>query len=108
MKTHSPKDFFIVLLSHCQETEKVFFNIFQQELNEELIEMFYQFFSRYITQSLEEKRARGDLLPGPVESLTAFYVGGLTSMTLRWIKNGCKLPKETLASCQYQLLKDIL
>lgn len=70
--------------------------------------MFYQFFSRYITQCLEEKLAKGALLPGPVETVTAFYVNGLVGMTLRWIKTGYKLPKETLASCQYQLMKDIL
>ncbi|MDO4338528.1 MAG: TetR/AcrR family transcriptional regulator C-terminal domain-containing protein [Eubacteriales bacterium] len=108
METHEPKDFFVVLLSNFQEKEKIFFNIFETELNAELLEMFYQFFSRYITLVLEEKLARGALLPGPVESVTAFYVSGLVGMTLRWIKSGYKLSKETLASCQYRLMKDIL
>lgn len=108
MATHAPKDFFIVLLSNCQEKEKIFYNIFETETNHELIEMFYQFFSRYITQCLEEKLAKGALLPGPVESVTAFYVSGLVGMTLRWIKSGYKLSKEVMASCQYRLMKDLL
>lgn len=108
MKTHAPKDFFIVLLRKCQEKEKFFYHIFETERNEELIEMFYQFFSRYIALALEEKLAKGALLPGPVESVTAFYVGGLVGMTLRWIKSNYQLPKETLASCQYRLMKEIL
>lgn len=108
MEKHAPKDFLIVLLNNCQEKEKIFYNIFETESNEELIEMFYQFFSRYITQCLEEKLAKGALLPGPVETVTAFYVSGLVGMTLRWIKTGYKLSKETMASCQYKLMKDIL
>lgn len=108
MDQYSPKDFLMVMLNSCQENEKIFYNIFKCELNEELLEIFYQFFSKYLTQFLEEKRARGALLPGPVESVAAFYVGGLTSMTLRWIKSDYKIPKETLASCQYKLLKDLL
>lgn len=106
MRTHSPKDFFIVLLDQCQEKERILYNIFEAERNDELVEMFYQFFSRYFTKYLEEKLAKGVLLPGPVDSLVAFYVGGLTSMTVRWIKSNYKLPKEALASCQYRLLKE--
>lgn len=108
METHAPKDFFIVLLNNCQEKEKIFYNIFETELNPELLEIFYRFFSRYITLALEQKLAKGALLPGPVESVTAFYVSGLVGMTLRWIKSNYQLSKETLASCQYRLLKDIL
>lgn len=108
METHAPKDFFIVLLGKCQEKEKAFYNLFETELNEELVEIFYEFFSRYITLGLEEKLSSGALLPGPVESVTAFYVSGLVGMTLRWIKSGYQLPKETIASCQYRIMKDIL
>ena len=108
METHAPKDFFIVLLSSCQEKEKVFYHIFEADLNKELMELFYQFFSRYITLVLDAKLAKGALLPGPVESVAAFYVSGLVGMTLRWIKSNYQLPKETLAACQYRLMKDIL
>lgn len=108
MEIHDTKDFFVVLLSSFQEKEKIFYNIFEAELNTELLEMFYHFFSRYITLILEEKLSKGDLLPGPIESVTAFYVSGLVGMTLRWIKSNYQLSKETLASCQYRLMKDIL
>lgn len=107
-KTHAPKDAFLVLLGKCQEKEKVFYNLFATELNEELLDMFYHFFGRYITMALEDKLSKGALLPGPVESITDFYVSGLVGMTFRWIKSGYKMPKETLASCQYRLMKDIL
>lgn len=93
-----------MLLNSCQENEKIFYNIFETEL----LEIFYQFFSRYISLALEEKLDKGALLPGPVESVTAFYVSGLFGMTLRWIKSNYQLPKEALASCQYRLMKDIL
>lgn len=92
METHEPKDFLMVMLSMCQEKERIFYNLFEAEMNEELIEMFYQFFSRYITECLEKKVAVGALLPGPVDSLTAFYVGGLINMVVRWIKSNCELP----------------
>lgn len=108
MNTNAPKDFFIIFLTICEKKEHAFSNLFEAGMNEELIELFYRHFSRYITQHLNEKNARGDLLPGPIESVSAFYVSGLVGMTLRWIKNNFNLPKETLASCQYQLIKDIL
>ena len=95
MKTHETKDFFIVFLTECEK-------------NEELMNLVYQYIRRNITKFLEEKTARGERLPGPVDSVTAFYVSGLVGMTFHWIKSGCKLPKETLASCQTRLMKDIL
>ncbi len=108
METHSPKDCFMVMLSSCQENEKILYNIFESGPNEEVPKMFYQFFSRYITQYLEEKISNGVLLPGPVETVTSFYVSGLVGMVLQWIKSGYKLSKETLASCQYRLMENIL
>lgn len=108
MENRSPKDFLMVMLTQCQKNEQIFYNIFRYELNEELLDIFYQFFSKYLIQLLEEKRAKGVLLPGPVDSVAAFYIGGLTSMTLLWIKSNYKMPKETLVSCQFRLLKDIL
>lgn len=108
MKTHKTKNFFIVFLTECEKKERVFYNLFETEINEELMNLVYQYISRNITKFLEEKTARGELLPGPVDSVTAFYVSGLVGMTFHWIKSGCKLPKETLASCQTRLMKDIL
>lgn len=108
MEERAPKDFFMVMLSKCQENEKIFYHTFEGELNTELLEMFYQFSSRYISLVLEEKLAQGALLPGPVESVTAFYVSGLVGMTLLWIKSNYQMPKETLAACQYRLIKDLL
>lgn len=108
MEDHAPKEFFMVMLDMCQEKENVFYHTFEGELNTELLEMFYQFSSRYVALVLEEKLAQGALLPGPVESVTAFYVSGLVGMTLRWIKSNYEMPKETLSACQYRLLKDIL
>lgn len=107
MKSHSKKEFINVILSSCREKEKIFFNVFENEINDELVDIFYDFFGRYITQCLEEKADRGALLPGPIDSLVSFYVGGLISMTVRWIKSNYEMPQEVLASCQYRLLKDI-
>ena len=107
MAGQSPKDFFIVFLNTCEEKEALFCNLFETD-NAELIELFYQFINRYITRCLNEKVSKGGLLPGPVESVSAFYVSGLLGMTLRWIKNNYNLPKEVLASCQFRLIKDIL
>ena len=94
------------LLSYC--LDQIFYNIFEADANEELVEMFYQFISRYVTQCLEEKMARGALLPGPIECVASFYVSGFVGMTSRWIRSNYRIPKEVLASCQYKLMKDIL
>lgn len=37
-----------------------------------------------------------------------FMLGGLTSITLRWIKSNYSVSREELADCQYLLLKDLL
>lgn len=104
----NPKDGFVTILDHFQRKEKILYHILESNLTEEMSEMLYRSFSSYITDYLKKKEAQGCLLAGPVDSVAAFYVGGLTSMTLRWIKSNYALPKETLAACQAKLLKDIL
>ena len=108
MESKPSKEFFVVILDNCQKHERLFSHLFQAGMDEELSEIFYQFSSRYLSQCLKEKEAVGILLPGPIDAMTAFYVGGFTNMITRWIKSGYKMPKETLASCLYKLLKDIL
>ncbi len=106
--TYSPEKFFIALLDAFQEHERFFYHIFDAELNEEVTDMFYEFLSRNLTQCLERKAAKGYQLPGPMDSVVAFYVSGLTGMVVRWIKSNYQLPKEDLAICQCNLLKDVL
>ncbi|MGN1266456.1 MAG: TetR/AcrR family transcriptional regulator [Dorea sp.] len=108
LSTYPLKDFFVILLDTFQENTKILYHVFESELNENLVKMFYQIFNRHLTEHLKEKEANGQLLPGPVESVAAFYVGGLVNMIIQWIISDYKLPKETLASCQYKLLQDIL
>ena len=107
MEARPPKDFFIVFLNTCEEKGTLFCNLFQTD-NAELIELFYQFINRHIAKCLNEKASKGSLLPGPVDSVSAFYGSGLIGMTMRWIKSNYNLPKEVLAACQFRLLKDIL
>ena len=57
---------------------------------------------------LRRKTCQRHFASWPVESVTVFYVSGLVGMTLRWIKSNYRLSKETLAFCQYRLMKDIL
>ena len=60
MKTHETKDFFIVFLTECEKKERVFYNLFETEINEELMNLVYQYISRNITKFLEEKTARAN------------------------------------------------
>lgn len=106
--TYSPEKFFIALLDAFQENERFFYHIFDSELNEEVTDMFYEFFSRNLTQCLERKKEEGYQLPGPLDAVVAFYVSGLTGMVVRWIKSNYQLPKEELAACQCNLLRDVL
>lgn len=108
MESKPSKEFFVAILDHCQKHEKLFYNLFYNGMDDELSEIFYQFSSRYLLDCLNEKASQGVLLPGPIDALAAFYVGGFTNMIKRWIRSGYKTPKETLASCIYKLLKDIL
>lgn len=108
MEMHSPKEFLFVTLDFIQKEKRFFYNIFGTDLDEEIAEKLYQFFEKHLNAALKEKLKQGTKLPGSLEVITSFYIGGLTSSTFRWIKSGCKLPKEDLAASQYYLLKDIL
>lgn len=55
MKTHETKDFFIVFLTECEKKERVFYNLFETEINEELMNLVYQYISRNITKFLESR-----------------------------------------------------
>ena len=107
-KSHAPKEFLGILLDFIQSENKFFYHAFGASYDEEITEMLYNFFAAKFTDILHEKVQEGAKISGPVEYVSAFYVGGLTSITLRWIKSNYSVSKEELASCQYQLLKDLL
>lgn len=61
MEHHAPKEFFTTVLETIQKSEKKLYHVFEAELNAELVNMFYHYFSRYITQCLQEKVTQGCL-----------------------------------------------
>lgn len=107
LNTEEPLEFLTALLEYCQEREKVFSHIFTSGLDLELQNILHNFLRNYFIRYLQEKNAGKALLPGPVETIADFYVGGLMISILQWIRNGCRIPKDRLASCQYRILKDI-
>lgn len=108
MKSHSPKEFLSLLLEFIQKESKFFYHAFGASYDEEITEILYNFFADRFTEILHEKVQEGAELSGPIEYVSAFYVGGLTSITLRWIKSNYSVSREELAACQYMLLKDLL
>lgn len=108
MEHHSPQEFFLVMLDFIQKEDWFFSNIFGSDLSEELRDILYEFSNQHFTGILKDKVSMGLVLPGPIDTVASFYVDGLSSMILYWIRSNYKLPKEELASCQYRLLEGIL
>lgn len=108
MQKHSPEDCLYVILDFIQSENRFFYNALGASHDEEIIEIFYSFFNQYFTALFNEKDRKDSCPSGPVEVLSAFYIGGLTNTIVRWIKSNYKLPKSELAACQYALIKDIL
>lgn len=108
MAQHPPQEFFTVMLDFIQEKDRFFYHTFGADFNEELGEILYQFFNQHFTKILKEKASTGFPLPGPIDAVAAFYIGGLTTMVFRWVKSNYKMSKKELAACQYHLLQDIL
>lgn len=108
MQQHSPRDFLYIMLDFIQEKDRFFYNAFAADPTRELAEILYQLSYEHLTGLLREKAAQGAVLPGPIDAIAPFYIGGITTMVIRWIKSNYKTPKKELADCQYQLLKDIL
>ena len=107
MEQHSPQEFLSIMLDYIQKEDRFFYNAFGSDLVDERGEILYQFFNQQITKILKEKSAQGIPLSGPIDVISSFYIGGLTSMVLRWIMSNYKLPKSELAACQYRLLKEL-
>ena len=107
MKSNSPRDFLEILLDFVQSESKFFYHAFSESYDEEITEILYHFFADKFTEILHEKVQEGEKISGPIEYVSAFYVGGLTSMILRWIKSNYSVSKEELAVCQYLLLKNL-
>ena len=107
-KDRAPKDFLMDMLNFVQKHSSFFFHTFGGSANEEMRQILYQFYNQHFTGILEKRTAQGLELPGPVEAVSSFYVGGMTTLLLFWIKSGYKVPKEELAGCLYALLKDVL
>lgn len=107
-ETLPPAQFFSLTLAFIQTNGRFFYKAFEANMDQETLSVLYAFFEKHLLAFLKEKAAKGQSLPEPLEVTAAFYIGGLTSTTLHWIKSNYKLPKETIASCQCRLLKDIL
>lgn len=103
-----PKDFIIVTLDSIQKKSSFFYHAMGSEMDEEVIHIVHHFFNKHMLSFLNHQIADGRTLPGPVEMVSSFYVGGILSSILTWIQSGYKISKEELASCQLNLLKDIL
>lgn len=106
--SHSAKDLLTIMLNLIQEESRFFYHAFGDSFDEEVGEIFYNFFSEPFNTLLQEKIQQGATFLVPVEYVSAFYIGGLSSMILRWIKSNYSISKEELATCQYQLLKDFI
>lgn len=104
----SPENFFVITLDSIQKNSNFYYNAFRAEIDEEVTEILYRFFNRHLMDFLTMRSAKGQSLPGPIEIVSSFYVGGLLTSTLTWIKSGYKIPKEKIAACHHNLLKDIL
>ena len=96
------------MLDFIQRESKFFYHAFGASYDEEITEILYNFFADKFEEILHEKVQEGEKISGPIEYVAAFYVGGLTSITLRWIKSNYSVSREELADCQYLLLKDLL
>lgn len=92
------------MLTGIQENQKMLYNMFRAELDQELMDIFRDAFQRSVREWLEELSAKGVRLSAPVPALTAFLAGGLAGMTVDWIRENYKTPKEEMATCQCALL----
>lgn len=104
----SPKNFFVITLDYIQTNSNFFYNAFGAEPDKDVTEVLYDFFNRHLMNFLTMRTVMGKSLPGPIDVVSSFYVGGLLTSTMTWIKSGYKVPKEEIANCHLNLLKDIL
>lgn len=108
LSSYTPKDFILDLLERIQTEQRFFYNAFGASDDDEIKEIFYQFFDQQFTALLNKKVEQGMVLPGPVEIVSAFYIGGIFNTLFRWIKSNYKISKDELAACQFELIKDLI
>lgn len=106
MESYPPEEFLTGILNFIQQEDRFFYNAFGPANGEEVLDILYHFFEQGFIRILRQKKKTDSILSGPVEMVSAFYIGGFTSMILKWIKSNYELPKEELAACQSALLKD--
>lgn len=98
----------IFALDFIQKNDRIFYNAFHSKLDDGTMTVLYRFFERHFKSILEQKISQGMVLPEPLNIVCSFYIGGLITATLIWIRSGYKAPKENVANCLSILLKDIL
>lgn len=108
LASSEPVEFHVFALDFIQKNDRIFYNAFHSELDNGTMAVLYRFFERHLKGILEQKAAQGKILPEPLNTVCAFYIGGLITATLMWIRSGYKTPKEQVANCLSSLLKDIL
>lgn len=107
LRFSTPEEFYCITLNAIQKEKRLFYNAFSAHLEEETMQILYQFFERHLSSVLQEKISRGAVFPEPLSVVSSFYIGGIVTATADWIKSGYQLSTETVAACLYQLTRDI-
>ncbi len=103
-----PKEFLHTAIQGIKDNQKMYYNLFQSNINEELLQMFQQHFNSFFVEYLEKAQDKGAKLTAPIPMLATFYSSGVAGLILWWIESGFQYSVEDMASCHYQLLTDII
>jgi len=101
------RDYVRMVLTTTYERRRILRNFLNAEADAELINMFKTFFHEHFSDLLAKNARGGAALAGSIPLLAAFYSGGLTNMIIWWIEDGCSVPIEEIAACQYNLLEGL-
>ena len=107
IESASPDQLLLFILDQIQKDGRLFYNAFHSELDKGTMMVLYHFFERHLSEILKQKTSQGIDFPKPLSITCSFYIGGLVTATLEWIRSGYKLPKEEIADCLSRLMTDV-
>lgn len=107
LECDDPRLFLQAMLRTIRERQRVYRNLFLNDVNLELVRMFQNVFHGFFSELLTSYQEQGVVLPGPAQLVAVYCGNGLSGMMMWWIENDFPVSVEEMALCQYNLLTDI-
>lgn len=89
----------LALTSIENESRNIFKNLIMSDYDSELDALLLRFFRELIEAHLKSRGVSEDTLPGPLDIISVYYAGGITTAVKHWVRHDMPYSVEEMCAC---------